>query len=50
LALRRPPPSPSDAAEENARMARELWTGAPESCTSPAPYEALSRVIARFGQ
>ena len=48
LALRRPPPSPSDAAEENARMALELWTGAPKSCTSPAPYEALSRVFARL--
>ncbi|MFO7692741.1 MAG: chloride channel protein [Vicinamibacterales bacterium] len=50
LALRKPPPSPSDAAEENARLARELWTGAPKACTSPAPYEALSRVFARFGQ
>ena len=50
LATRRPPPSPSDAAEDNARMARELWASAPEACTAPARYEALSRVIARLGR
>ena len=50
LTARRLPPSPSDAAEENASLARELWAGTPQSCRSPEAFKALTRVFARIGQ
>jgi tetratricopeptide (TPR) repeat protein len=50
LTARRLPPSPSDAAEENTRLALELWTGMPDACRAPVAFEPMARVFARVGQ
>jgi CIC family chloride channel protein len=48
LASKRQPRVWSDAADENASLARELWLSVPDTCRAAVPDDVLARVLARI--